>query len=177
MSTLSAKINAIASQTDLTTIKGEDATYSQLPEGYYLCEVTDWELREVGTQQEPMYMIKMKITDDGITIDDKGSNVEIKSTKGKTLNLLYMITTTDNFKRFVNDMLKFEQEEGVSLLDKEYFNYDETINDALDITKGRRLWVQVYSYTSKVDGSIKYGNRAISFARAKQLDLEDDLPF
>ena len=176
MSTLSEKINAIASQADLTQIKGEDNVYSQLPEGYYLCEATDWELREVGTNKEPMYMIKMKIVDDGITIDESTSNtIALKNTKNKTLNLLYMITTTANFERFVNDMLKFEQDEGVPLLEKEYFNYDETINDALDLTKGKRLWVQVYSYLSKNDNTTKYGNRPISFARAEKLGIE--MPF
>ena len=68
-------------------------------------------------------------------------------------------------------MLKFEGDTaGESLLPKEAFLSSETIEDALDILIGKRIYIQV-STTVNDDDSKSTWNNLISWKRAAALEL------
>lgn len=169
------KLNGILGNTDLTDVTADSSGFSELPDGYYLCEVEKTELKESKTSHEPMAAFQFKIVTDGVEplIDEFGNVTlrEIKGTHNRKLFMYYVLKDETSVRRFATDMLKFEGEvAGESLLPKEAFMSSETLVDALDVLVGMRLYINV-STSERDDGSKSTWNNLISWKRAAALEL------
>lgn len=133
-------------QIDWNTVT-EDDGFQDLPEGYYLCEVEKAELKENKAQTNQQVSFTFKVVEDGLAegMDVRGNSVlqTISGTHNRKVFKHYPFKDAAGVKRFVTDMLKFEGDTpGEPLLEKEYFMMEETIEDALNILVGRRIYVQ-----------------------------------
>lgn len=168
-------LNDLLGSTDLKDVTSETTGYQELADGYYLSEVESAKLTVSKSSKQPMVAFQFKVVEDGkdAEIDEEGNVTitEIKGTKNRKIFLYYVLKDDMSVKRFVNDMLKFEgDEEGVSLLEKEYFTRAELLEDALEVLEGRRIYIQV-STTEKNDGTKSTWQNLISWKRATALEL------
>lgn len=168
-------LNSILGQTDLTDVSSESTGFSDLPDGYYLCEVEDAKLTESKTSHMPMVALTLKVAENGldVEIDENGAvhTSELEKTKNRKIFKYYTLKDETSVRRFVADMLKFEGDViGEPILPKEAFTTSETIEDALDILKGLRLYIQT-STTTKDDGAKSIWYNFISWKRAAALEL------
>lgn len=174
-STLST-LNSLLAEADLSDITADTSVgYTELPDGYYLCEVEKSELKESKTSHQPMASFQFKICEDGLDVemDESGetSMIDIPKTSGRKIFVNYVLKNSTSIKRFAADMLKFEGEvAGEPLLPKEAFMSSETLMDALDILVGMRIYINV-STSEKKDGTKSTWNNLISWKRAGVLGL------
>lgn len=169
------KLDGLLSTVDLSDVTAESAGFTELPDGYYLCEVEKTEIRESKSSKMPMAAFTFKILEDGYTaeVNESGETVmnNIKKTANRKIFIYYVFKDERSVKRFATDMLKFEgEEEGEPLLPKEAFLNADTVNDALEILTGMRIYVHV-STTVNEDDTKTTWNNLISWKRAKALDL------
>lgn len=169
------KLDGLLSTVDLSDVTAESAGFTELPDGYYLCEVEKTEIRESKSSKMPMAAFTFKILEDGYTaeVNESGETVinSIKKTANRKIFIYYVFKDERSVKRFATDMLKFEgEEEGEPLLPKEAFLNSDTVNDALEILTGMRIYVHV-STTVNEDDTKTTWNNLISWKRAKALDL------
>lgn len=135
-------LDALIKDTDIDKVDAESAGYSDLPVGYYLCEVAKSELRKARTSDNAQAYLSFKVLDDGLNIDDDGELVEVRGTKGKSVNKFYTFKDSESFTRFVSDMLKFEGETpGEPLLPKQAFTDSRVIGEALQALVGSRVYI------------------------------------
>lgn len=168
-------INNVLSKVDLSDVSAESSGSKDLPEGYYLSEVTSAELRTSKSSGNPMVALTLKTVSDGLAnMADENGNAyltEIKKTADSFINIYYPLKDEKSVKRYVADMLKFEgDEEGVPLLPKDAFTTAEVLHDALEILIGQRIYVQV-SVSTTDDGSKAVWQNLISWKRAASLEL------
>lgn len=163
-------LDSLLSTTDLSEVTSEDTGFSELPDGYYLSEVEKAELTMSKKSKQPMVAFQFKIVEDGVTLDSEGNRIEVKKSKGRKIFMYYVLKDDISVKRFATDMLKFEGEEGKSILEKECFMTSELLEDALDILKGMRIYIQS-STTVNDDDSTSVWKNLISWKRAKNLEL------
>ena len=169
------KLDGLLSTVDLSDVTAESAGFTELPDGYYLCEVEKTEIRESKSSKMPMAAFTFKILEDGYTaeVNESGETVinNIKKTANRKIFIYYVFKDERSVKRFATDMLKFEgEEEGEPLLPKEAFLNADTVNDAHEILTGMRIYVHV-STTVNEDGTKTTWNNLISWKRAKALEL------
>lgn len=169
------KLDGLLSTVDLSDVTAESVGFTELPDGYYLCEVEKAEIRESKSSKMPMAAFTFKISEDGHTaeVDESGEPVitDIKKTANRKIFMYYVFKDERSVKRFATDMLKFEgEEEGEPLLPKEAFLSGDTVNDALEILTGMRIYVHV-STTTNEDDTKSTWNNLISWKRAKVLGL------
>lgn len=166
-------LDKLLASTDLTNVTSESSGFEELKDGYYLCEVEKAELK-TSSKGSPMASFKFKVVEDGfdVVVDDKGSVTlnEITKSKNKHLYVNFVLTDESSVKRFVNNMLKFEDDEGESLLPKEAFTTSDTLEGAIEALAGSCIYIQV-STTIKDDGSKSTWNNLISWKRAAALEL------
>lgn len=166
-------LNDLIKDVELDDITAESATgFEELPDGYYLSEVETIELRETKETHNPMIAMSLKVVEDGINISEDGNFINNNKTKGRKIFLNFVIKDEKSFKRFVSDMLKFEDENQESLLAKEYFTQDtQTMMDALEVLKGFNIYVNLAT-TESSDGTTKnQWKNLISWKRVAQLGL------
>lgn len=172
---LHSQLDALLNNTDLTDVSAESTGFQELPDGYYNCEVEKAELKISKSSGQPMAAFQFKVSEDGYNVEiDEKSTVhltELKKTKNRKIFINYVLKNDTWVRRFVTDMLKFEGDTaGESLLPKEAFLSSETIEDALDILVGKRIYIQV-STTVNEDDSKSTWNNLISWKRAAALEL------
>lgn len=167
-------LDEILAKTALDDVSAESQGFSELPDGYYLCEVEKAEFKESKTSKLPMVAFTFKIVEDGTGIEYNESEVifkTLKSTKNRKIFKYYVFKDESSVKRFASDMLKFEGEvAGEPLLPKEAFTSSETLLDALDVLEGMRIYVQSDT-TEKDDGTKSTWCNLISWKRATELEL------
>ena len=135
-------LDALIKDTDINDVDAESAGFSDLPVGYYLCEVVKSELRKAKTSDNAQAFLSFKVLDDGLNINDDGDLIDIRNTKGKAVNKFYTFKDSDSFTRFVSDMLKFEGETpGEPLLPKQAFTDSRVIGEALQALVGSRVYI------------------------------------
>lgn len=146
--TIFSTLDAILSNSNIEDVTTESAGFSALPDGYYLCEVVKAELKS-NKEGKPMAAFQLKAVEKAInvTFDEKTAAPifnEIDKTKGRMLFKYYVFSDEQSVKRFVSDMLKFEdattQE---TILGKEYFLTSELIEDALDVLIGMTIYIEL----------------------------------
>lgn len=169
-SNLFKTLNEILGKTNIEDVTSESTSFSELKDGYYLCEVVSAELKE-SSKHDPMVSFRFKVSEDGVAIDDDGNFLDLPKTTGRNIFINYVLKDENSVRRFVADMLKFEGDvEGEPLLGKEYFLSSDTIDDALDILVGMNIYVQV-STSEKNDGTKSTWQNLISWKRAAALEL------
>lgn len=167
-------LDEILAKTKLDDVSAESQGFSELPDGYYLCEVEKTDFKESKSTHLPMVSFTFKIVEDGIgfiTSENDIKEVTLAGTKNRKIFKHYVFKDESSVKRFASDMLKFEGEiAGEPLLPKEAFITSDTMLDALDILEGMRLFIQ--SDTSeKDDGTKSTWYNLISWKRATELEL------
>ena len=156
---------------DLSDVSADGTGFQDLPEGYYLSEVENAELKESKSSHQPMVAFQFKVIEDGVTVNDNGEFEPVKKSKNRKVFIYYVLKDDTSIRRFVQDMLKFEGEkENEPILTKEYFTNSELLNDALDILKGMRIYIQ-FSTNIKDDDTVSTWKNLISWKRAKALEL------
>lgn len=167
-------LDELLTSVELSDVSAESRGFSDLPDGYYLCEVEEAKFTTSKTSGDPMISFKFKIVEDGKSIElnnDSLSFKEIKSTANRKIFKHYVLKDETTIRRFASDMLKFEGEvAGEPLLPKEAFMNSETLLDALDVLKGMRLYVQSDT-TEKKDGTKSTWYNLISWKRVTELEL------
>lgn len=164
----------------LKDVKVEDVTansteqFASLPDGYYYTEVDSAKITVSKSTGLPMVAWVMTNIEDGLTLNKDDELDYIRNTKNKKHFMYSLLKDAKAIERFVSDALKFEGEEpGVPFLDKEYFTTAETMNDALGLLEGRRIWLHV-STSENQDGSSSTWTNFVSFKRAIALGLEQE---
>lgn len=163
-------VNKILSEINTQDITSESGdAFAQLPDGYYLGEVSTVTLTTSKSSGNPMVSWRFKTVENGVTINDSLHKSRISGSNGKSLFVHHVLNNESNVERFISDALKFEgEEEGVPYLAKEYFTTAEVINDALELLVGLRLWLHV-----DTDDNSNTWTRLVSWKRASKLELED----
>lgn len=168
-------LDDLLSKTDISDICADtNVGFSDLPAGYYLCEVTSAELREskshVGV---PQAAFRFKIVEDGIDIDGNGKLKSINKTRGRSLGKYYTFKDDRAIRQFVADMLKFEANvPGESVLPKEAFLRADTIADALDVLVGMRIYVH-NDVNENADGTSSSWQNLLSWKMVKSMGLPE----
>lgn len=171
MTNLFDSLNGILNTVDLTDVSADEVSFSELPDGYYLCEVEKATLKESKSSHLPMVSFQFKVSEDGLTTNDEGEYVTLSKTKNRKIFMNYVLKDETSVKRFATDMLKFEGEtEGEPILSKEYFTTSELLVDALEILEGMKIYVHS-STTENQDGTTSNWKNLISWKRAKALEL------
>lgn len=172
--------------TDIDKVSSEGTgNFSELPDGYYLCEVDKAELAQSKNTGKLMSSFKLKILEDGISLDENDNIVEIKGTKGRLIFKHYILQDEDiskqkeNIDKLISDLKKFEGEPGVPLvqplldeLSQGNLTKSEFIQTSLEYLSGMRIWVNVN--TTERNGKKNTWVSLISWARARKLGIEPD---
>ena len=171
---ISKTLDSLLSNVDLTGVTSESSGFTDLPEGYYLCQVDDAKLTTSKSSGNPMVSFTFTVQEDGKQVvtdeDNNATLVKVKSSKGRKIFMHYVLKDERSIKRFASDMLKFEEEEGKSILSKEYFLNTETLNDALDLLVGMQIFVQI-TINKNQDGTSSTWQNLISWKRVSVLGL------
>lgn len=173
MSNVFDKLNSILQNVELDDVSADSQSYSQLPDGYYLVEVEKAELKETKETAFPMASIQFKIVENGVDIDLTNNSIlkkELNGTKNRKIFINWVLKDEAAVKRFVGDMLKFEKDDGQSLLTKDFFLDAELIEESLSLIIGYRIYAMVS--TTEKDGKTNTWTNLISWKRAKALELE-----
>lgn len=174
------KLDNLLGKLDVDKIDPEgNDSFSELPDGYYLCEVEKAELKTTKSSGEPMVSLTMKVVEDGlgVVVDEKGySTFEvINKTVGRKIFINFVLSDEQKLYRFANDMMKFEGEEpGVPIIDKEAFLLRDTLLDALEIVEGLNIYVNVATKKNNTTGELKTWQSIISWKRAKAIGLIEE---
>lgn len=170
-------INSAMEGVDFESVDPDAAVYATLPDGYFLVSVKKYEFGFSKNSGNLQVAMQLKIEENGVDLTvDKYNNVvlkELKNTKNRTIFKYYTYTSEDKILRFANDMAKFEDAEGNSLLGKEAFmNGAEILLDSLDllVQSGSRIYVKQET-TQNSDGTSSTWTNPISWKAAKKLEL------
>lgn len=168
-------INDVLQDVKLDDVTSETSGNTELPDGYYLSEVAKAEITESKTSGKPMVAFQFKTVEDGVAVDvtEDGlvSKSNIDNTKGRYIFIYYPITDERSVKRFVSDMLKFEDENGESLLPKEAFTTAEVLDEALEVLVGRYVYVQISTSMNKNTGENNTWRNLVSWKRMAKLEI------
>lgn len=174
------KLDSLLGKLDIEKIDPEgNDSFSELPDGYYLCEVEKAELKTTKSSGEPMVSLMMKVVEDGlaVVVDDKGYSdfAVIEKTTGRKIFINFVLSDEQKCYRFANDMVKFEGEEpGKPILEKEAFLSSATLLDALEIIEGLQIYVNVSTKKNNTTGEVKTWQSIISWKRAKGIGLIEE---
>lgn len=167
-------LNSLLSEVSLDDVSSESQGFTELPDGYYLCEVEEAKLTTSKSSGQPMVSFRFNIVEDGTNVqydDNEIRFVPLNKTKNRKIFKHYVLKDSTSVKRFASDMLKFEGEvQDEPLLPKEAFTTSETLEDALDILTGMRIYV-LTDTTEKEDGTKSTWNNIISWKRVRDLEL------
>lgn len=166
------KLNGILGNIDLEEVTAESQQYSQLPDGYYLCEVKKAELKETKETQLPMVSFMFTVVENGVNVEFENNTMlkkELNNTVNRNIFINWVLKDDLSVKRFVSDMLKFEGENEEPLLEKECFLEAELLEESIQALIGFRVYIKI-STTEKDNKSNTWSN-IISWKRAKALDL------
>lgn len=172
---LAQEIDDILSEIDINDVTSEDSgTRDELPDGYYLSELEFVEITNSKTSKLPMIALRFKTVENGIAAkNDDAYNTEltvIDKTANRKFGIYYVLKDEKSVKRAISDLLKFEDKEG-PLLDKGLFTNYETLNKALQMLTGVRIYVLVS--TTAREGKTSTWRNLVSWKRVAQLHLPE----
>lgn len=148
-------LDDLLNDTNLEKVTADGAGFSELTPGYYLCEVEKAELT-TNSKNLPMAKFTLKVLADGLyeQTDENGNIVEdengapiilvAEGTKDRKIFKNFTLSDSDKVKRFVSDMLKFEDpaEPGKSCFDRAMFKSTESITQVLEASKTLTIFVK-----------------------------------
>ena len=166
-------LNDLLGKVELDNVSSEaTGDYPELPDGYYLCEVESAELKESKSSGNPMASFRLSVVEDGVDVifeEDNIKYIKLEKTKGRKIFKHFVLKDDVAIKRFVSDMLKFEDNDGNSFLPKDAFLSADLLEEAIQSLIGMRIYVQSTT-TTKDDKSSTWTN-FISWTRAAKLEL------
>ena len=170
-------LDTLLAKTDNSNVT-EEGVKSELPDGYYLCEVTKAELTE-SKQGNPMVAIEYKTTEDGkMSVIDEDGMAKMETapkTQDKKIFVNYVLSSEQNVNYFVADMLKFEDPEtGDSIFDKksDFDSTDAIINVCDILSEGAMVYIMASTTESTNEpGKMVKKYKPISWKRAERLEL------
>jgi len=166
---LFSQLDNLLSTTDFKDVSADGSGFEDLQPGYYLAEVEKAKIEVSKSSGNPMISVRFKIVENGIDIDEEGNKVSLKG-KGRVVFKYFTLKDEASIKRMASDMLKFEDDNGESILPKEAFTTAETLEDALEIIVGMRIYIHI-TETEK-NGEKNSWTNLISWKRATALELE-----
>lgn len=175
MNSIFNQLDKLLESTNIKDVNSESSGFSQLKNGYYLCEVKKAELKISSSSKKPMVAFQFKIVEDGTDFifdnNNKPMSVELKGTKNRMMFKYYVFSDENSIRRFVSDMLKFEgANAGEPLLTKEYFTNSELIEDALDVLVGSNIYIH-NDVSKNDDGTENVWVNLVSWSTATKLGL------
>jgi len=167
---LYSDVNNILKGINVKKIDPNKDDFQSLPTGYYLCSFK----LAVTTSNAGNLQVKseMKVVEPGLAVDAEGDFVEIKGTLNRKMWKYYSLKDEESVTKLIKDMLKFEDEDGESLLVEEDFASMEQIEAACEVVEDMQLYVNVNTYTK--DGETKSFINVLSWKRAEELGLLGD---
>lgn len=171
---LSDQLDALLSSTDTSKVTSEGIGFEDLPVGYYLAEVETATLTISKSSKLPMVSLKLKIVDNGLTINSDDELVSIPSTKNRFVFKHYPFKDEDSVKRYVSDMLSFLDENDEPLLPAEAWKSKVTMEASLEVLEmvKPRVWVNItLSKTPNEQGVYSTFTNIMSWKRAGMLGL------
>lgn len=163
------QLEELLSSVDMKDVTQEGAGFEDLKPGYYLGELEKAEITSSKSSGAPMISCKFKVVEDGIDLNDEGQKIKLKG-KNRIIFKYFPLKDEASIKRMASDMLKFEDEDGNSILPKEAFISTETLEDSLEVIIGMRVYLHV-TETEK-NGEKSSWTTLISWKRARALELE-----
>lgn len=173
---IAASLDELLGSVDLSKVTASGVGFEDLEDGYYLGEVAnDTKLTVTKNTGEAMVSMKFVIVEDGLknTLDE--NNVVVlapaKGTKGRSIYINYVLRDVQSVKRFVSDMLKFEDPNnpGEPILGEEYFKSTELLTDALSCLITSRIYINVQ--TVEKNGEKKQRFNLVKWDRCPDLGL------
>lgn len=173
---ISKTLDSLLESVDLTGTT-EDKVSSDLPDGYFLCEVLEANLGE-SKAGNAMFSIKYRTFEDGKRniVDDQGyaQLVDAKGTANKTFYTHYVLSNEMNINFFVSDMLKFQDPEtNEPLFDKDMFKDTKGIVEVAELLQqGGIIFIMVQTVEKRnAPGEKEKKYKPISWTRARALEL------
>lgn len=183
LSSIFSEVNELISQTDLSKVSAESTGFDDLPDGYYLAEVVESKIGRSKKSNKPMVSIRFKIVGNGYKlngdVDDPIADLfePIEHVENRQVFKHWLLDSSQNLKRFVSDMKKFEdpEEVGKPLLPEEAWTKAETMNDSIEVLSqlNSRIWLH-NKVTKKDDGTSSSWVDLESFGRIAKLGLPVD---
>lgn len=178
-----SEIGEVMAKTDLSNVTAQSAGYEDLPDGYFLAEVTDTKIHRSKSSNKPMVSLTFSIVSDGLKLnedDDASEDVsfsEIPHTKDRLVFKHWVIDTPQNLKKFVSDMKKFEDpsEPNKALLPDEAWSDPTFMGESIPLLAEMncRMWIH-NRVTKKDDGTTSSWQDLVDFNRAAKLGLPVD---
>lgn len=181
---IAASLDALLNSSNLSKVTADGAGFEELPVGFYLTETADAELK-LNKNGDPMVSFKSKIVDNGWKYDEESDTyVRIPASKGRMIFKNWNLVTEQDVKRFVSDMLKFENPEnpGEPLLDLLKENPDDDIMDffkntaaLIDVIKfladfKSRIYIQKSEYIK--NGETKTSDNFVKWAAIEEISQQ-----
>ncbi len=155
--------------TDFKDVSADGAGFEDLKPGYYLGEVEKAELTTSKSSGNLMVMMRFKVVEDGIGLDEDGNKISLKG-KNRVVFKYFSLKDEASVKRMASDMMKFEDNSGIPLLPKEAFMTSSTLEDSLDVVTGMRIYLHITE--SERNGEKSTWTNLISWKRVAALELE-----
>lgn len=187
-------LDSLLSGTDLSDVSAESAGFSELPSGYYLCEVETATRTESKSSGQPMVSFRFKVIQNGIIekVDDEGNAflTRARGTMNRKIFKHYVLSDKSKVQALASDLLKFEGEEaGTPILDGVITSMEngkrvtripsaDVLDGCLEVLVGLQIFVKADTRPDRNDPS--KSNTWVnlqSWTRAVQLGLlevEDD---
>lgn len=178
-------LDSLLGKSDLSSTTAEGAGSTELPDGYYLCEVEKAELTTSKSSGNPMVKFQFRVVENGhkSVVDDQGNDVlvEAKGTANRKVFMYYVLSNENQVGFFVSDMLKFSNPEDLTkpLLGEDqeeakvYFKNTALLMDALEIiSMGSHIYVMLQTVPKRDNPSETDTKKSIiSWTRAAKLNL------
>lgn len=145
-------LDELLAKVNLSKVTASGAGFEDLPDAYYLSEVQSAELK-LNSNNDPMVSFKTKVVEDGWHYDaETDSYSRVEKSANRMIFKNWILKSEMDVKRFVSDMLKFEDSEGNSILGEDamaYFTNTEFLVQAINIIAEAklRIYIQISSYT------------------------------
>ena len=164
--------NEIAEKTDFSKANPDNNNNSDLPEGYYLSELEAFKLG-LSSTNKPMVTLQFKVIE-GYPIDKETETHDFSAPKfiNKKIWLYFVVDDSKKQLSFADNMLKFEDENGEAIIDKEIFMDASLLNDALEILLGARIYICITESKNKDNEKI-YWKNMLSWKRVRALELPE----
>lgn len=167
-------IDEILAKANLDKVTAEGiGNFPELPDGYYLSELSNIELQFSKNSGNPQVKATFKTVEDGYAQNEDGDLIKLEKTKGRMIFKYYPLSVEDETKlqRYVSDMQKFQENtsDDVPALPKEAFTRTDTMMDALEAIKGMRVYINIS--TTVKDEQKSTWSSLISWKRARGLEL------
>lgn len=170
-----SSLNELLTKIDLKSIKAENTTFEDLPDGYYLCEVEKVDFKQSQSSGNEMLAWTFKIVEDGITFtgDELDKKEYIKGTKNRKIFHYHVLKDERGVERMLSDLLKFEDANKQPLLNSDYFKDQETLSLSIQLLIGARIYIHLET-TENQNGEAIQWKRFVSWKGAEKLELISD---